>query len=305
MQTFPNSLNEDIVIAADIGGSHITIAPVNLSSAEVVHEKSFRIRVNSKAPKDEILNTWLNALETVFCSLPHRPTKLALAMPGPFDYEKGIAYIQGLDKYESLYGTNIKDELAGVLNISPTQVLFRNDAEAFLHGEVATGLVDTSERVLGLTLGTGMGAAFSHEGKTTDLNLGSEPYKTSIADDFFTTRWFIKRYNELSANTVDGVETLTRMAGNSKLADLIFEEYAYCLTNFLTPHIVSEKIDTLVFGGNISKAHQLFLPQLSAMLANQKIVPKIKLALQGEQSAIIGAAFLFKGIGPIKHKITV
>ncbi|MFC6102331.1 ROK family protein [Olivibacter domesticus] len=302
MQTIPNPLNEEVVIAADIGGSHITVAPVNLSSAEIVHEKPFRTRVNSKASKDEILNTWLNALETVFCSLPQRPTKLALAMPGPFDYEKGIAYIQGLDKYESLYGANIKDELVTILNIPSSHVLFRNDAEAFLHGEVATGLVDISERVLGLTLGTGMGAAFSHEGKTADLNLGSEPYQTSIADDFFTTRWFIKRYNELSGTTVDGVETLTRMAGNNKIADLIFEEYAYCLTSFLAPYIKREKVDTLVFGGNISKAHQLFLPQLSAMLAAQEIVPKVKLALQGEQSAIIGAAFLFKDLEPVKHK---
>lgn len=305
MQTSPNPLNEEIVIAADIGGSHITVAPINLSSAQAIREKIFRMRVNSKASKDEILNTWLNVLETAFCALPQRPTKLAIAMPGPFDYEKGVAYIKGLDKYESLYGIDIKNEFAGVLGIPVDQVLFRNDAEAFLHGEVATGLVEMDERVLGLTLGTGMGTAFSCNGETTDLNLGSTLYKTSIADDFFTTRWFVKRYHELSNKTIDGVETLTRLAGNDKVADLIFEEYAYCLADFLIRYIKDRKIDVLVFGGNISKANQLFLPQLGAMLTNHEITPKIKLALQGEQSAMIGAAFLFKDIsGAIKDNVT-
>lgn len=304
MRNKPYSSIENIVIAADIGGSHITVAPIDISLSQTVSEETFRVRVNSKGTREEILDAWLNALETAFSSFDERPDKLALAMPGPFDYENGISFIRGLDKYESLYDINIKEELANTLNLSHKHVLFRNDAEAFLHGEVATGLVEMNNRVLGLTLGTGMGTAFSHVGKTTDLNLGSMTYETSIADDFFTTRWFVKRYEALSGNKVANVEALSELVEKDRAVEVLFEEYADGLSSFLADHIAGLKIDTLVFGGNISKASRLFLPQFSARLASLGATPTVKMAQQGEQSAMIGAAFLFKEIeGLYAHKI--
>ena len=287
-------LDEDVVIAADIGGSHITVAPVNLSSATTEQDKLVRVRINSKGTKKEILQSWLQALEHVFSACAERPNKLAVAMPGPFDYQQGIAYMRGMDKYEHLYGTSIRQVLAEGLGIPDHQVLFRNDAEAFLHGEVATNLVGKDERVLGLTLGTGMGTAFSYERKTVDINLGSEHYQASIADDYFTTRWFKRRCVELGGVPIDGVEQLTAGAGKNKIVDLIFEEYATCLAAFLAPHLKRLDIDTVVFGGNITKAYTLFLPQLLTLWADAKLTPAVKLAQQGEQSAMIGAAFLFE-----------
>ncbi|MEH6305668.1 ROK family protein [Olivibacter sp. CPCC 100613] len=295
-------LKKEIVLAADIGGSHITVAPVDLSSAKVMNEHIVRMRVDSKGTKEEILSTWCKALEEVCDSLSDRPCKLALAMPGPFDYEKGIAYIKGLDKYENLYATNIRNEFVIRLAFLPDQVLFRNDAEAFLHGEIATGLVETQKKVLGLTLGTGFGAALSYMGETKDLNLGGEIYKTSIADDFFTTRWFVGRYRVSSNQQINGVESLISLVGKDEAVDLIFEEYAYALADFLAPHIVKHNVDSVVFGGNISKGQRYFLPQLQEILSHQGITPDINLARQGEQSAIIGAAFLFGGNGNKSYK---
>ena len=34
---------------------------------------------------------------------------IGFAMPGPFDYVKGICYIQGVAKYENLYGINVTE----------------------------------------------------------------------------------------------------------------------------------------------------------------------------------------------------
>ena len=36
---------------------------------------------------------------------------IGIAIPGPFDYGNGISLIKDLEKYESLYGTNIKETL--------------------------------------------------------------------------------------------------------------------------------------------------------------------------------------------------
>ena len=37
---------------------------------------------------------------------------IGFAMPGPFDYVKGICYIRGVAKYENLYGINISEAIA-------------------------------------------------------------------------------------------------------------------------------------------------------------------------------------------------
>jgi glucokinase len=42
---------------------------------------------------------------------------IGLAICGPFDYEKGISKITGLDKHESLYDINVKQSLQKSLEL--------------------------------------------------------------------------------------------------------------------------------------------------------------------------------------------
>lgn len=36
---------------------------------------------------------------------------IGMAFPGPFDYERGISLMQGLDKYDTIYGISIEEEM--------------------------------------------------------------------------------------------------------------------------------------------------------------------------------------------------
>jgi len=74
-------------------------------------------------------------------------------MPGPFDYRKGIAWFEGVQKFESLYGVNIGDEIRHRLQLSKqTPVRFLNDASCFAIGEAWLGKASQHERMLALTL---------------------------------------------------------------------------------------------------------------------------------------------------------
>ena len=42
---------------------------------------------------------------------------IGFAMPGPFDYVKGICYIRGVAKYENLYGINVGEAIAEALKV--------------------------------------------------------------------------------------------------------------------------------------------------------------------------------------------
>ena len=282
------------ILTADIGGSHITAAICNLQSHTILEQSIYRVEVDSKGSAGSILASWKTAFDQV---LKNNETisisGVSLAMPGPFDYENGISYIKGLDKYEVLYAMNIKESLADMLNMGEQTIRFRNDAESTIAGEVLSGAGKTYQRVMGVTLGTGFGSAYSENEVTKDLNLGSNPYRESIADDFLSTRWFLRRYQETTGlHLTGGVKELAAMAPDSSIARNIFIEFADNMSEFLAGPVAQLNPQVLVICGNIARASEFFLPQLTKNLNG---IP-VKLAQLGESAALIGAAAMFNNI---------
>lgn len=292
-----NSGLKKYIISADVGGSHITVAGIDLTDKKIIDETRLRLSVNSNGTWAEILCTWANALKVAMQRIDAGVnTVVAIAMPGPFDYKNGISWIKGLGKYEDLYGLNIKQYLASELGIGTQHIIFRNDAEAFLHGEVFAGAGLGFNKVIGITLGTGLGSAKSSDGITTDVNRGNSAFGESIADDYMSTRWFVKRYSELAGKTVANVKELVRHIENDNdaFALQVFEEFTNNLMLFLKDFIDDEQPDVLIIGGNIARASQLFLPALKRGLAGFFDGIDIKIAQLGEDSAIMGAAASFE-----------
>lgn len=284
-------LPDQYILTADIGGSHITTGLYDTKTGFVVPGSVIRGDVNSKGAADEILSAWVGALQAVLTKADSPISGLALAMPGPFGYGDGISYIKGLSKYESIYGMNIRKHLARKLDLDGRQIMFRNDAESTIAGESLAGAGKDYSRVIGITLGTGFGSAFSNNRQTVDLNLGSDAYKETIADDYFSTRWFVKRYQELTGKTLaNGVKELTQLAENDAQCRQIFEEFANSLAAFLSKPIADTQARVLVICGNIAKASKFFLPQLKRHLHHIAIEP----AQLGENAALIGAAAVFE-----------
>lgn len=291
-----NNEESNVVAGVDIGGSHITVALVSLTGKCLIDNTSVRKEVNSKGGAEEILKVWLLALKLAIVNGATKVNKLAFSMPGPFDYEGGISYIKGLDKYEAIYGLNIRKCLADSLEIEPENIIFRNDAEAFLHGESFCGAGRNMGKLMGLTLGTGFGSAISEKGVTVDLNLGSEPFKNSIADDYFTTRWFIKRFEQLTGIRVNNVKQMVELIELEDLKTGIFDEYAENLALFLSPFLTEQKPEAIIIGGNITRAQHLFFESLKNRLRSSGFNPVLKLAELNEDAALIGAAASFEPI---------
>ena len=282
--------NGKYILTADIGGSHITTAVCNITTDTIIKESLIRMEVNSKGSAESILRSWQNAFDTARGLSGVQVSGLGIAMPGPFDYENGISYIKGLDKYEALYGMDVKRYFANLLNLYPSEIRFRNDAEATIAGEVLAGAGKSGDNIMGLTLGTGFGSAFCYDQVTQDLNLGSDAYKDSIADDHLSTRWFLKRYAELTGASLSGVKQLAALAVTDEKARQTFSEFAVNVSDFLAGPLTRFKPQKLILCGNIAKSHPFFLALLRSRLSETNIV----LAELGEQAALVGAAGLFK-----------
>jgi glucokinase len=277
-------------VGVDIGGSHITTAIIDLVNRCVVNGSESRAPVNAQAAADEILNVWFDTIE---CSVQKAPVpiqRIGIAMPGPFDYTGGVSLIKNMHKYDALYGLNIKNILAKRLHVAPSDIQIRNDAEAFLAGEVMGGAARGYDHIVGITLGTGLGSAKSHFAVTEDVNLGSSLFKEGIAEDYISTRWFVKRYKELTGQRILGVkETLERGEGDAIVAQLV-HEFSENLALFLQDFIRTEKAEIVVIGGNIANAFDLFYPLVRSLLRKDFDHVIIKKASLGEAAALIGAA---------------
>lgn len=281
-------MEKPLVLGVDIGGSHITAAIVDLETGIILPGSYKRRFVNARDDSETILNSWAAVITEVLNTAPGEQKKIGIAMPGPFDYERGISLIKEQEKFQSLYKINVKDALAERLNIRAEEIRFINDAAGFLKGEVFAGAARNLSSVLGLTLGTGLGSAVYVEGTAYDAALWDSPFQGGIAEDRLSTRWFIKRYLHLSGKTVEGVREL--MAEKNEFSAAVFNEFGENLAKFMIPFIKQYQSDRVILGGNISLAYESFAGGLNSVLSENNIPAVIRTSQLHENAALIGAA---------------
>lgn len=282
-------------VGTDIGGGHIETAVIDLETFEVVEGSRSYEEVKHTEAAETILSSWAKSINTSvekainFGNVHKEDIEgIGLAVPGPFDYADGYSLMK--HKFAALYVNNIRNELAIRIDFKADSIRFANDAESFLLGAV---LMDKNpiKEAIGVTLGTGFGSAFYSDNVSRDGELWCVPYKGGIAEDSISTRWFIARYKELTGKMINGVVDLYNTIKTDPYSQQIFTEFGETLRDFLIPLIEKRNADTLVLGGNISKASEYFIAPLKEKLPNTFnliIMPNTEVA------AIVGAAGLFR-----------
>ena len=295
-------MDHNLAIGADIGGSHITCAAVDIVSRKIFKETITERAVDNKAHADKIIAVWAGALNAVIGKITRKSLKgIGFGMPGPFDYVKGISYIKGVAKYEHLYGCNVKEEISKSLGFdADIPVRFINDVSSFAVGEALVGKASLVTRSMSITLGTGFGSAFI-DNKIPVVD-GPEvprlgcvyhlPYKDNIADDYFSTRWFLGSYKRLTGKEMNGVKEIAEAASSDKVAMDLFTEFGNNLGSFLAPWLKKFKAEIVVVGGNISHAYDLFGDIFEHRLEKEGCNCKVELSELKEDAALLGSAWL-------------
>ena len=293
---------KNIAIGTDIGGSHISCAAIDLLSGKLLKETLSERPVNNQASAEEIISVWCEALKASMSKVPVDQIKgIGFAMPGPFDYVKGISYIKGVAKYENLYGINVTDAIAKNLSVPEGFLIrFMNDASAFAVGEAWAGSAAHFTRSLSITFGTGFGSAFiSNRIPVVD---GEEvprlgciyhiPYRDGIADDYFSTRGLLGRYKNQTGQELNGVKELASLAGTDKSVADLFTDFGVNAGIFLAPWLKKFKAEVLVIGGNISNAYNLFGEAFEETLKKEECFCEVALSGLKEDAALLGSAYM-------------
>ena len=281
-------------MGVDIGGSHISAGLVDIRRKVILEQSILHHPVDSMQSAGYILDVWYKTIQSLLRSYNEvNISSIGIAMPGPFDYKRGISKISGVNKFDYLFAVHIKQYLCSNLNYPAKDIHFINDAGAFALGEFNQTYCAQFRSILALTLGTGFGSAFIYEGKLQSRELYHLPYKESIADDYFSTRWFVRNYNKQGHQKIENVKQLADRAakGEQKALDL-FQEFGQNLADFLKDQIQYDIVECCVIGGNISKAWPYFSHFLIDGLTDRL---KIEI-VQADSNAhtILSGAALFK-----------
>jgi glucokinase len=292
---------KNISIGIDIGARHVSCEALDLERGEMITGSDSRLSLDSFADARTIVTTWARALESTISRIePERLAGIGFAMPGPFDYRNGVSRME--HKYPRLYGRDIAADLRDRVQLAgDITVRFLNDATAFAVGEAWLGKGSCCRRVLAITLGTGLGSAFTDDGipvvsgdaVPAEGALWQLPFRYGNADQFFTTRWFVKAHADRLGGNVSGAREVAELAEGGDAAALgIFERFGTNLAGFLAPWLKSFEADVLVMGGRITRAYRFFGPLLEANLEAEGIDIPIKISEKKERLAMVGAARL-------------
>lgn len=279
----------DLVAGADIGGSHITAGLVNIDNRKLMDSSVVRKHINPAADSDTIIREWCDAILDCHTTAGIGIQKIGIAMPGPFDYANGISYIKGLHKYENLYELNVKSMMAKQLQVEPAQISFKNDAQAFMAGELFCGCAVGCSNVVGITLGTGLGSATYYNNEQREGDLYCMPFREGMAEDYISSRWFVFEYKKLTGATVKGVKELADRMHTDPHAAHLFGTFGATLAEVLLLRYKDQNPGIIFIGGNIAHAWDCFIPSAVKYLEERNSSIKLTKAILGERAALIGA----------------
>ena len=284
----------DVVGALDIGGTHVSAGLVDVATASVDSGS----RISEPLPAAGSRAELLAVISRVTRSIAEPDiASLGVAVPGPFDYGRGVS--QMTHKLDGLYGVDLRSELdAALARPDPTAIRFLNDAEAFLLGEWWAGAARGHTRVVGVTLGTGLGSAFSEEGEIvrsgTRVPPGGELHRLRFrgapVEQTISRAALLADYGTRPDEGIDVEHLAGRALAGDQPARHVFTHLGTALGRFLTPWLQAFEPSCLVVGGSIARSWALFEDSLRAEVQPIPAVGTVTVAEHLEDAALLGAA---------------
>ena len=279
------------VVAVDVGGTSVDAACISAAGdliGEVVESSS-----PAAGTKDEIVAELARAVAAARAQAgDFTVTACAIAMPAPFDYPAGVSHME--HKFQAIRGLNLGRLLRELTGL-PTY--FINDADAFGLG-LSWRQLPGAQRLVGLTIGTGLGGSFIENGETVTAGdavpphgeVWDLPYAGGVLEDYVSARGVVAAYARLSAGgrhgtgsgTGSGTDSGTDSGGVDRvtakeIADLAFrgsgpavEAYRAMGTAIgrgLAPVLLRFGPELLVIGGKVGQSLPLFGPAAGRALA--------------------------------------
>lgn len=280
----------------EVGGTHVTAALVNIvsSTATIADGTESRAPLNSDGTAAEIIDQIVRTARTLAAP---PGAHWGVAIPGPFDYVRGIARYHGVGKFDALNGTDFGQLLRDDLNADA--VSFLNDADAFLLGEWRFGAARGHDRCAGITLGTGIGSAFLADGipQATGQNvppggradllwIHGKPLEDTVSRRAIRAAYRARTHQENDGGADPDVDQIAALARDGEpVATSVLNDAFTQLGATLGPWLTRFGATIVVAGGAMTRSWDIIGPPLLA-----KISVPVVLAAYPRDAALLGAA---------------
>lgn len=272
-------------LGIDLGGTNIRIG--KLREGEMID--SISAPSPSKMPLDESLRY----VKSVIAPMTDRITGIGIGVPSVVDVEKGIVYnVMNIPSWEEVHLKKILEEEFRV------PVYINNDANCFALGENRYGEGKGFSNMVGVTLGTGVGAGIiiNHElynGSNTGAGeVGCIRYLDQVYEHYCGSEFFTTYYQ------TTGKEAALRARSNDSEALNIWKIYGNHLGELVQAILFAYDPDCIVFGGGITDAYPFFSQSMEENLRSFPYPKSLEnLAIKVSKTpdiAILGAAALVR-----------
>ena len=289
-------------IILDVGGTGIKGALCR--DGQLVSEvREYPAR--SGDPREELLAHFCSICEDLLAAAQDpeaQCTRIAAAFPGPFDYERGIPLMQGLAKYEHLYGVCLPESMEeqwqsrGIQAFRGTAWKFLNDVSAFALG--AAQKHSLSGRTMCVCLGTGAGSAFllgtdlcTDEAQGVPENgwIYPLPFEETIMDDVLSARGVTKIAVNYCQKAFTPLQLKEAACAGNPAAQKAWQYFGTLLQKGLAPVAMKFNADAIILGGKIARSSDLFISEMKDFCTERGI----RLIIETETSEMTIRGLMF------------
>lgn len=273
------------VVGIDLGGTNVRAALVEGDRLGEVAAAA----IPSDRPQEEVLAAFFALADRVV-----RPgvQGIGVGVPSVVDMKTGVIYdVQNIPAWKEVPLKGLIEARYGV----PAYV--NNDANCFAVGEAYYGEARGYRHVVGLIVGTGLGAGVIANGRLyAGANCGAGEfgmlsYRDKTFEDYACGRFF------KDVHGTSGRELHERAARGEAEALAIFREFGTHLGEAVKAVLFAVDPEIIVFGGSVSKAFPFFKDALTDAVRTfpySITARNIKLAVsKTEHIAVLGAAALY------------
>ena len=268
-----------------MGGTNARAAVVTDNAIQTIQSE----RVNGSGSYDEVLQTLYKVTDAV---MQDSVQAIGMGVPSVVDIETGVVYdVQNIPAWQEVPLKKLLEERYKV------PVFVNNDANCFALGEAYFGQGQNSSSMVGLTIGTGLGAGIIINKKLyAGPNCGAGEFgMVAYLDKHY--EWYASGQFFNNKYGIDGEAVFEQAKRGEARALEMYQEFGMHLGNALKMILYTYDPALIILGGSVRHAYELFQKPMWQQLEDfvyPRSVQRLQLKISDlHNSGVLGAAALF------------
>jgi glucokinase len=273
------------IIGVDLGGTKVHSG--RIEGYRIVRD--FRMNISAQGKPAQVVDEIIATIEEVYNS---NAAGIGIGVPGPVDVEKGTVYdLINIPAWKEVELGEILNKRFGI------PVYINNDANCFAIGEKYFGKAREFKNIVGLIIGTGLGAGLIVDGKLYEGTncgageVGMIPYRDYNFEYYCSGQFFQNQFK------TTGHELALAAEKKDSQALSIFEEFGHHLGKALKAILYAYDPEMIIIGGSVRESFPFFKGSMFTELKDFSFSRSLKNVVievsENDQIALLGAGALY------------